>query len=372
MFLDGDELSSKSNDKTTPRVYQSLEGIRDHGEFHSTGSTSLGSDASDLTLSDMSNEHQGFGNYAHGDLDFIARGTWTETKEKVVLGPYDYIASEPGKDFRTLVLNAFNAWLEIPDESLKIITDVVRMLHTSSLLIDDIQDNSTLRRGKPVAHNIFGMAQTINAGNYVYFQALDELSDLKDPTAAMKIYTAEMLYLHRGQGMDLYWRDTLTCPTEEDYLEMASHKTGGLFRLAVKLMQSESSTDIDCLPLVNLLGLIYQIADDHKNLSDIHYAQNKGTAEDLTEGKFSFPIIHSIRSDTNNKEVLNILARKPEDLNIKKRAVNYIEHNTRSLEYAKHVVDTLIERAFVVTEQIDQGRGKSQGIRAFLEKLYLH
>lgn len=43
--------------------------------------------------------------------------------------------------------------------------------------------------------------------------------------------------------MDLFWRDTLTCPSEDDYLEMVGNKTGGLFRLAVKLMQAESSDD---------------------------------------------------------------------------------------------------------------------------------
>ena len=44
--------------------------------------------------------------------------------------------------------------------------------------------------------------------------------------------------------MDLVWRDTLTCPSEADYLEMVGNKTGGLFRLAVKLMQVESATDM--------------------------------------------------------------------------------------------------------------------------------
>ena len=44
--------------------------------------------------------------------------------------------------------------------------------------------------------------------------------------------------------MDLFWRDTLTCPSEADYLEMVGNKTGGLFRLAVKLMQVESATDM--------------------------------------------------------------------------------------------------------------------------------
>jgi geranylgeranyl diphosphate synthase type 3 len=60
----------------------------------------------------------------------------------------------------------------------------------------------------------------------------------------IEIFTEELLNLHRGQGMDLYWRDSLTCPSEADYLEMVGNKTGGLFRLAIKLMQAESKTDM--------------------------------------------------------------------------------------------------------------------------------
>ena len=60
----------------------------------------------------------------------------------------------------------------------------------------------------------------------------------------IEIFTEELLNLHRGQGMDLYWRDSLTCPSEADYLEMVGNKTGGLFRLAIKLMQAESETNM--------------------------------------------------------------------------------------------------------------------------------
>ena len=107
--------------------------------------------------------------------------------------------------------------------------------------VDDVEDGSQLRRGVPVAHSIFGTAQTINSANYVYFRALEELQRLGNRDA-IHIFTEELLNLHRGQGMDLWWRDTLTCPTEGEYLEMVDNKTGGLFRLAVKLMQAESTT----------------------------------------------------------------------------------------------------------------------------------
>jgi geranylgeranyl diphosphate synthase type 3 len=105
-----------------------------------------------------------------------------------------------------------------------------------------VEDSSILRRGVPVSHSIFGTAQTLNSANYVYFLALSDLFKLKRKEAAIEIYTKELCNLHRGQGMDLHWRDTLTCPTEEEYLDMVGNKTGGLFRLAIKLMQVESSS----------------------------------------------------------------------------------------------------------------------------------
>lgn len=59
---------------------------------------------------------------------------WTTGKEKIVLGPYDYMLDHPGKDIRKQFIAAFNQWLKVPEDSLAIITKVVSMLHTSSLL----------------------------------------------------------------------------------------------------------------------------------------------------------------------------------------------------------------------------------------------
>ena len=134
------------------------------------------------------------------------------------------------------------------------------------LRIDDIQDGSQMRRGFPAAHCIFGTAQSINAANHAYFVALQELTHLANPLEAFRIYNEEMLNLHRGQGIELFWRDTMTVPTEEEYLLMISNKTGGLFRLAARLMQNASPTAHDVLPLTELIGLIFQIRDDYNNL----------------------------------------------------------------------------------------------------------
>lgn len=305
--------------------------------------------------------------YANDDLDFTPRRSWTSLKEGVVRGPFDYVISHPGKDFRAQLIAAFNAWLDVPQHSLDIITRVVGMLHESSLLVDDVQDSSELRRGFPVAHSIFGVAQTINSANYIYFTALQELQKLDNPRV-ISLFADEMVNLHRGQGMDLFWRDTLTCPSEDDYLEMVGNKTGGLFRLGIKLMQAESASGIDCVPLVNLVGLIFQIRDDYMNLSSLEYSHNKGMCEDLTEGKFSFPVIHSIRADPTNLQLISILRQKTSDIQVKQYAVRYME-GTKSFEYTRQVIAVLIERARKTAELVDDGRGQLAGIQKILDKM---
>ena len=295
---------------------------------------------------------------------------WPRHKEQILLGPFDYMVNNPGKDIRKQLIAAFNAWLQVPPSSLEIITKVIGMLHTASLLIDDVEDNSLLRRGVPVAHSIFGTAQTINSANYVYFQALQELLKLGNPEV-VRIYADELCNLHRGQGMDLFWRDTLTCPSEEDYLEMVGNKTGGLFRLAVKIMQAESlNNETDYIPLVSTIGLLFQIRDDYLNLSSEIYTSNKGLCEDLTEGKFSYPIIHAIKQEPGNMQLINILRMRTTDEEVKKYAVGYMR-DRGSFEYCKVRLRELKGRAEDMIEIVDGGRGKGAGVKWILDRLGL-
>ena len=71
-------------------------------------------------------------------------------QEHALLEPFYYLCENPGKLVRTKLIEAFSSeWLRVPADKLKAITDVVEMLHTASLLIDDIEDGSNLRRGIP-------------------------------------------------------------------------------------------------------------------------------------------------------------------------------------------------------------------------------
>lgn len=69
-----------------------------------------------------------------GDDLIYGNRTWTQDKERILLGPYDYLLGHPGKDIRSQLIAAFNKWLKVPADRLEVITRVVGMLHTSSLL----------------------------------------------------------------------------------------------------------------------------------------------------------------------------------------------------------------------------------------------
>jgi geranylgeranyl diphosphate synthase type 3 len=240
--------------------------------------------------------------------------------DESVLGPFTYYCETPGKNVRGMMIDAFQAWLKIAPSEVETIKDIVSTLHNASLLVDDIEDNSKLRRGNPTAHLIFGIPATINTANYVYFIAMDKCLRLGNP-AAMNVFIAELLNLHRGQGQEINWREHLKCPSESEYTQMVQDKTGGLFRLAVGLMQAFSDCKVDFAPLLNKLALYFQMRDDFLNLADASYMKSKSFCEDLTEGKFSFPIIRAINANPNDNRLLSILKQRTEDIDVKKYAV---------------------------------------------------
>lgn len=283
--------------------------------------------------------------------------------EALLLEPYTHVHSNPGKGFCAKFIMAFNYWLKVPDDKIRVIIDVVGRLQTTSMLIDDVQDGSHLRRGLPAAHTIYGIPLTINAANYVQSLIYRDLLSLRRyPSDDMKselgqtenivhypindvlhVVTDEIIALYQGQGLELLWRDNMQCPTEDEYIGMAVNKTGGFLRIAIKLMKLFATDNIDknFIPLVNVISVYYQIRDDYMNLQSEEYTSKKGFADDLTEGKFSFPIIHGIRTDLTNRLLLNVLQKRPTTPALKNHAISYLRSGTRSFDYTLTVLQTL-------------------------------
>ncbi|EJS41366.1 bts1p [Saccharomyces arboricola H-6] len=282
---------------------------------------------------------------------------WSGQNERLVSKPYSHILLKPGKNFRLNLILQINRILNLPKDQLAIVSQIIELLHNSSLLIDDIEDNAPLRRGQTTSHLIFGIPSTINTANYMYFKAMQLVSRLTTDQALYHeliiIFNEELINLHRGQGLDIYWRDFLPeiIPTQEMYLNMVMNKTGGLFRLTLRLMETLSPSSHhghSLVPFINLLGIIYQIRDDYLNLKDFQMCNEKGFAEDITEGKLSFPIVHALNftkaehQTEQHEEILRILLLRTNDIDLKSKLIEILEFRTDSLNYTKNFINKLV------------------------------
>lgn len=284
----------------------------------------------------------------------VATEDWHRAKSAALLDPCDYIRSMPSKNVRGSLVAALNTWLHIPRKSQQLIEEIIQLLHDASLILDDIQDNSPIRRGKPAVHTIFGPSQAINSANFMFVRAVQTSRFLHNPHAAATLLE-ELENLYLGQGQDLAWKFQLHCPTRDEYLEMVDNKTGGMFRMLIRLMSGEAATKhgASLERLWFLMGRFFQVRDDYMNLKSGLYAEQKGTCEDLDEGKFSFPIVCCLEKEQYRNHLLSVFRQRPSglegvaqplSLEMKRFILNCLERSgslTQTLTFAKQLEDEL-------------------------------
>lgn len=114
----------------------------------------------------------------------------------------------PSKGVRETLINALNIWYKIPEDKLVTIKTITSLLHNASLMLDDLEDGSDLRRGRPSTHTIFGAGQTVNAANYHILRAFEEVQNLGDQES-LKTFIGTLAYFSlvsvRMPGFKLTW-----------------------------------------------------------------------------------------------------------------------------------------------------------------------
>lgn len=146
------------------------------------------------------------------NLEYTKENNDLKSLSKVLSNPVYDLLDRGGKRWRPtlcmFVAEAFGSNFDF----IKEVAGLCEIVHNGTLMIDDLEDNSKIRRNKPCVHLIYGNDIAVNAGNMMYYQPFlhllkqSKFSD-KQKLAFTQIYTEELVSLHLGQGWDILWHN---------------------------------------------------------------------------------------------------------------------------------------------------------------------
>ncbi|MBI2141088.1 polyprenyl synthetase family protein [Candidatus Woesearchaeota archaeon] len=289
----------------------------------------------------------------------IGKAKWrqdTEALTKTISEPvWDFLA-RGGKRWRPVLMLICCEIVGGKPSTILPFTVIPELIHNGTLIVDDIEDNSDLRRGKPVLHKIFGVDIAVNAGNAIYFLPYIAIqnSDLPETTKqrAYEVISTQLLKCHFGQAIDIWWHSGKSerIPSEEEYLQMCANKSGSLACMAAKLgalLGSGSEKQMEALgKFGETVGVVFQIQDDILNISE-HESIGKKLGDDIKEGKRTLLVIHALNAagEAQKTRLFEILNMHTKDDKLLKEAIAIIKsHN--SIEYAKKTATRLVQEAW--------------------------
>jgi geranylgeranyl diphosphate synthase, type I len=182
----------------------------------------------------------------------------------------------------------------------------VEIVHNFSLIHDDIQDQSVLRRGRPTLWTRWGIAQAINTGDFLYTLAYSSLLELQGSYSssvcleAVDLLSSACVQLTRGQYLDLANENEKSIPMD-DYWIMVGGKTAALLgfctAMGALLCGFSGSKRNAAYSFGYQLGLAFQVVDDWLGIWGDAAQTGKSNASDLLSGKKSLPVLYGLEVD---------------------------------------------------------------------------
>ena len=263
----------------------------------------------------------------------------------------EYIIGAGGKRLRPMLLLLTAGALGHRSTEAHQLAAVVEFIHTSTLLHDDVVDESDLRRGRKTANAVWGNAASVLVGDFLYsrsFQLMVELErmDVQQLLAntTNTIAEGEVLQLLHVRNPDT---------DEAAYLRVIERKTAVLFAAATRLgalLAGADAATCDALHRYGMaLGYAFQIADDVLDYASDAETLGKNLGDDLAEGKATLPLIHAIRhSDAATQAVLRAAIQQGDTGALPQvmaaiNACNSLEYSRdRALQYARDAEAALV------------------------------
>ena len=244
----------------------------------------------------------------------------------------------------------------------------IELIHTFSLIHDDIMDDDDMRRGMPSVHKVWGEDVAILAGDTLFSKAFEiiinsnpEINTPAQINKALATVADACVKICEGQASDMGFEDRFDV-SEEEYMEMIFKKTGALIAAATKvgaIMGGASDEVVDAMyEYGRLIGLAFQIQDDYLDLASDEETLGKPIGSDIGKGKMTIIAINGLSSAGDDSEKLLEILK--DDNNSQEDIDLAIEILTKcgAIEYARNLALDSVNQAKEVLEILPDSSSK--------------
>ena len=240
----------------------------------------------------------------------------------------------------------------------------LELIHNFSLIHDDIQDNSHMRRQRPTVWKLWGKEHAINAGDAMFAMSYLELLKLQangvsdnKTLRSIRLLSEACLNICEGQYLDMLYEGNCNISTES-YLTMIMKKTACLIAACTALGASFGTEDdavINCFYMFGRdLGMAYQIADDILGIWSTEAKTGKSEKIDVLNKKKTFPVVYSLNNSSgqDKKELKYFYSHKNSEEHDVIRIVE-IFNNLGAQDYSQKIAQRYYKKALSRFETID-------------------
>ncbi len=239
-----------------------------------------------------------------------------------------HLLDSGGKRIRpTLTLLTSRLYPADPDKVISLAA-AVEMLHTASLVHDDVIDGALLRRGSPTLNAIWTPGATILAGDYLFSRAAD-LASRTDNVRVMQIFSRTLMTIVTGELSQLF--DSGSRVTRERYERRIYAKTASMFELATEATAVLIGAPEDQIGVLRDfgrdLGMAFQIVDDVLDFTGDASEVGKPVGSDLRHGIVTLPVLHYLEAHPEDDRVADLLGNGHWDEQAVRRIVDAIRRS---------------------------------------------
>jgi octaprenyl-diphosphate synthase len=228
--------------------------------------------------------------------------------EKIIQDIYEYIFQSKGKKTRALIALLASQSKKLKPLKRIELASIIELLHTATLVHDDVVDQSKLRRGEKSVNQVWNNSYSVLMGDFIYSKAFMLMMKLDRP-AILKELASATNDIARGEIIQLNLFENYLHLDLDDLLKVSYLKTGRLFEAAAKtgaMLADSSEADVKSFGLLGkTLGIAFQIQDDILDYESLHINTGKPALQDFQEGKITFPLYFAMQNaQPKDKEFL--------------------------------------------------------------------